>query len=94
MLVQPPPKPRYGEIEVDGVKYKFYLKRSTPKYGHINLLNYVTEKFVKELIKVPKNLTVGAPFNMGENKICLLRSEIKPSIYWGKALHYNKRKRI
>lgn len=92
MLVQPPPKPQYGEIEVDSVKYKFRLKKSNKTWGHIVLLNSITEKFVKEIIKVPKNLTIGAPVDTGEHKLCLLRSEIKPPVYWGKALHYNKRK--
>ena len=92
MLVQPPPEPRYGEIEVDSVKYKFRLKKSNKTWGHIVLLNFITEKFVKELIKVPKNLTIGAPVDTGENKLCLLRSEIKPPLYWGKALHYSRRR--
>lgn len=93
MLVQRPPTPQYGEIEVDGVKYKFRVKKSTPKYSQVVLLNYITEKYVKEIFKVPKDLPIGAPVT-GEHKLLLLRSEIKPSAFWGKAYHYSKRKKV
>jgi hypothetical protein len=94
MLVERPPTPRYGEIEVNGVKYKYRVKKSTQFYSQVVLLNYVTEEYVKELIKVPKNLTIGAMVDVKGSKVCLLRSEIKPPAFWGKAYHYSKRKRI
>ena len=92
MLVERPPEPRYGEIEVDGVKYKFRTKKLTPKYAQIDLLNYITEVYVKEIHRVPKDLPIGAPIVLKENKVCLFRSEVKPPVHWGKALSYNKRK--
>jgi hypothetical protein len=95
MLIERPPVPRYGEIEVDGMKYKFRVKKSTPSYAQVVLLNYVTEEYVKELIKVPKNLTIGALVEIKDNhKVCLLRSEVKPPAFWGKAYHYSKRRRV
>ena len=92
MLVERPPVPRYGKIEVDGIKYKFRVKKSTPKYSQVILLNYITEKYVMELLKVPKDLPIGAKIDTGKNTLLLLRSEVKPPTFWGKAYHYSKRK--
>jgi hypothetical protein len=91
MLVERPPVPRYGEIEVDGVKYKFRVKKSTQKFSQVVLLNYVTEKYVKEIFRVPKDLSIGTKIETAENKVLLLRSEVKPPAHWGKAYHYSKR---
>jgi len=93
MLVQKPPTPRYGEIEVDGVKYKFSVKKTfKQKHCQISIYGYVNEEYVTEIMKVPKNLSIGAPIQLAENKVCLLRSEVKPAIYWSKAARYFKRR--
>lgn len=93
MLIERPPTPRYGEIQVDGVKYKFRVKKSTQLYAQIVLLDYITEEYVRELIKVPKKLTIGAMVEIKDShKVCLLKSEVKPPAFWGKAYNYSKRK--
>lgn len=94
MLVEKPPTPRYGEIEVDGVKYKFRVKKSTPKFSQVVLMNYITEAYIMEIFKVPRDLSIGAKIiTAKENEILLLKSEIKPPAHWGKAYHYSRRKR-
>lgn len=92
MLIEQPPAARYGEIEVDGVKYKFRVTKTSGLKTTVVLLNYFTEKYVKEITGVPKKTPIGAMIDIGKNKVLLLRSEIKPPVYWGKALHYSKRK--
>lgn len=98
MLVERPPRPRYGVIKVDDMTYKFRVKKTVGMFCHVTLLDYVTEKYVREIFRVPKDLSIGAPLliakGAGEEKVCLMRSEVKPPMYWGKALHYGKRKKI
>ncbi len=93
MLVEKPLGPHYGVIEVDGVKYKFRVKKSTPKFCQVVLMDYITEAYVMEIFKVPRDLSIGAKITTAkDNKVLLLKSEVKPPAHWGKAYHYSKRK--
>ena len=84
MVVQNPLKPCPGEIEIKGMLYKFKATKISGAWVTIKLFDYKTAKPENIQIKVPKNLTIGAPFNTGDFVCCLFKTEIKSCLWWSK----------
>lgn len=73
---------RLGKIKVDDIDYNFTVKKTFTKkmWALIELFEPVTGKHINHIM-VPKNISLGAVVDTGENKVCLLMTEIK-SLSW------------
>ena len=84
MLVQQPLKAKLGKILVDKVEYQFKLVKTYKMWAYIELYDAINEKRFIRQITVPKDIAIGAPITLDDGICCLLRSEIKPPIWWTK----------
>lgn len=87
---------RPGKIKVNNVDYHFTLKKTFNKkmWALIEICDIISGEHINHIM-VPKNLCIGAPFNTGEDIVCLLMKELKPD-KWFRAQEYvpNKWRRM